>query len=117
MRFRSLNVTRELRGRLIFQMVRFVDDERVIVRQNAIARRRVGQEQRVVDDHEVRALGGPTGAKEEALPSLVEDARTRVTGAFFFGNLAPECLLTAGQSQLSAVAGRRPRQPRQDLWL
>ena len=74
----------ELRRRLILQMVRFVDDQRVIVRQNAVARRRIGQQQRVVHDHEMRALGGATRSKEETLAALVEDARARITGAFFF---------------------------------
>ena len=34
----------ELRGGLVLQMVCFVDDEGVIVRQNAVTRRRIGQQ-------------------------------------------------------------------------
>jgi hypothetical protein len=49
----------------------------------------------MVYDDEMRAFGGPSRSKEKTLAALVEDARTRVTGAFFFGDLAPEYLFAS----------------------
>ena len=56
----------ELLRRLFFEVVRFVDDEVMVLRQDVAADRDVGQEQRMVHDDDVGGLGALSRPLEEA---------------------------------------------------
>ncbi len=73
----ALEGVAELVRRLIFEMMRLVHDQMLVGRQDTAVRRHIGEQERVVDDHDVRVLRRPPRPLHEALPALLEDARRR----------------------------------------
>ncbi len=83
----------KLGRRLILQVMRLVDDQVLVLRQDTAAGHYVGQEQRVIDDHQVSVLGRTARPIEEALVALLEQAARRDAGVLLLGHLPPERLL------------------------
>ena len=70
----------ELLRRRVFQVMRLVHDEVLIFRQRAIVHGNVGQQQRVIDDDDVRRFGGLARAIKETLAALKRRAAFRRAG-------------------------------------
>jgi hypothetical protein len=99
-------------GRHVLEQVRLVEDHRVVVGDRAAgmiaAQRQVGEEQVVVDDHQLRLFGALAHLRHEArfvVPALAADARV---GAAL--DLAPDRRVL-GQVELGAVAAAGVREP------
>ena len=101
----------ELPRRLGLEVVRLVDDEVVVVGQQRAADLEVGEQQRVVDDEQVRGGRLVAGVAVEtcALPCAGADREPARAHA------VPREEFRAGQPQLRAVAGACLAEPRERL--
>jgi hypothetical protein len=100
----------------VFQMVRLVDHQVLVLGQHVPAGDHVREQQRVIDDQDVRAFGGLARAPERARPAQIAGAAIGRAALGIGRNAAPgELLAGAEQRQLGAVAGLRGRQPDQQL--
>ena len=95
----------ERRG--VFDLVRLVEDDGVVVRQHrgeaGVAEREVGKEQVVVDDHQLGALCPPAHAGREAVVVvLASGADSRVRTAH---HARPDRVFLGDRCERGAVAG------------
>ncbi len=111
---RSVDLLSQALGGGIFEVMRLVDHEVVEVRQQAASDLRVGEQQGVVHDDDVRRLGLGAGAVDVAVLGRAadSDAVERVRG-----DARPQQLFPAMQPQLGAIARLRAVQPDQHLEL
>ena len=101
----------ELPRGLRLQMVRLVDDELAIVRQEAAAALEVGQQQRVIDHHQVGRLRPLPGRQEAARAAARDGAFPAPLG----GEPLPDGAFLGRQMQLGPVAGARLLKPDEQL--
>ena len=99
-----------LRG-LVFQVVRFVDDEVVEGRYRTAARGDIGEQQRVVDDDDVCGFGGFTRALKEALAFADVAVLAGEAIGVLRGKALPGGPLAFVEVEFRAVAGLSFRQP------
>ena len=97
----------ELARCLGLEVVRLVDDEVVVVGEQRAAHLEVGEQQRVVDDEQVRGRGLVAGVAVEARALPGAGAHREPARA----HAVPRRQLRAGEPQLGAVAGARLAQP------
>ena len=95
------NLKAELVGGGILQVMGFVDDDPLIVRDNAAAAHQVGQQQGVVDHYDMGLLGPFPGTADETGAGPVE--QIGAAAAFSGGHLAPIADIPP-QVQVAAVA-------------
>ena len=89
----------------VFQVVGLVDDQVVVFRQDPAAGGHIGQQQGVVDDQEVGALGGLAGPVEGAGAAGALDADLGLAAFVLGGDAHPDIALgRAVQVDLAAVA-------------
>ncbi len=105
----------ELGCGLVLQVVRLIDDQVAVRRQDAVVGQHVGEQERVVDDDDVRGFGLRPCPEEEALVAAMEDAAPGDARALLLGELGPDSLLIGAEMQLGPVARVRLRQPGGDL--
>ena len=106
-------LTQAPRGR-IFEVVRLVDHQVVVLRQQPTPHLRVRQQQRVVDDHDVGRLRLRSSAMHVAVLSRAVDADAvhRIAR-----DAVPENFLATVQAQLRAITALGRVEPDQDLEL
>jgi len=111
-----VQLERQAVGRRVFEMVRLVDNQVAVVGQHAVADLDIGQQQRVIDDQDVRRF--------RVAPCLVERARAVhlvaapvERAALVLGAQArpDHVLLEPAQRDLALVAAVGLQQPDQDL--
>ena len=95
------NLKAELVGGGILQVMGFVDDDALIVRDNAAAAHQVGQQQGVIDHDDMGLLGPIPGTADETGAGAVE--QVGAAAAFPGGHLAPVAGIPA-QVQVAAIA-------------
>ncbi len=104
----------ELLGGGVLQVVRLVDDQMAVLRQHPVARGHVGQQQRMVGDQQVGAVGLAAVAVEETAAALAFLAALVAAPTALRGQARPDCFLApAPQKDLGPVAGGCLRQPDQ----
>ncbi len=104
----------EARRRLVLEVVRLVDDQVVVGRQDVAAGRHVGEQQGVVDDEDVRGLGALAGALQKAGAVLDEGTLGLDAGRVLGGEAGPGGVVAAVEVELCAVAGLGRAQPDQE---
>jgi hypothetical protein len=109
-------VEAELICRFVFEVVRFVDDQPVVRGQHPAAVGDVREHERVVDDHQVRALG-PL-ARPQELAGAIADVIRAYSEAIGIRRRepVPERLLFRAQAQLGPITRVRGSQPEQQLY-
>ena len=106
----------QLVGGHVLQVVRLVDDQVLVLGQDAVLRGQVRDQQGVVDHHDVRRLGLAPGPVEVALVAAEVHAVVRLARLGLGRDLAPGGVLRGhGDGQLAALAGERGGQPHQHL--
>ncbi len=104
----------ELPGGGVLQVMGLIDDQVAVLRKSSAFNGHVGEQQRVVDDDEMSAVGSFAGGEEEAAVAILAfHVETGIGGGV---ELGPDGALTwIGQEQLALVAGDRGGQPGQGL--
>ncbi len=105
----------KLLGRFVLEVVRFVDDQMLILRKHAVLRDNVRQEQRMIDDDNVRGLRPRACPVEEAAATTGVLTRPEVADVRVSVQPGPDGALGIGQIKLADVAGVGRRQPDQNL--
>ena len=111
---RPVDLLAQSAGRRLLEVVRLVDDQVVILGQQAAAYPRIRKQERVIDHHQVGGLRLGAGAVDVAVLLGAVDAHA-VEGVA--GHVRPPDLLPAVQAELGAVAALRGVEPGEELEL
>ena len=103
----------ELVGGDVFEVVRFVDHQMVVGRQHLAVGLDVAEQQRVVDDHQMRGLG--LAARPEKVAALELGATRAGAGVEGHVELGPDPCFVLVHRQLGVVAGFGLLEPQLDL--
>ena len=99
----------ELARRLRLQVLRLVDDQVRVLRDDTAADSDIREEERVVHHYDVGGLGPLAGAQQEAGAVLHERARRGEAGFVLGAQSFPDNILALRETQLGPVAGIRVR--------